>query len=108
MRHGYTVLPVNPRESQVVGLPAVSAVAELERPVHVVNIVTPPAVTARVLRECAAAGLVDVWLQPGSFDDTTLAEADSLHTPAGQPLNVEADACIMVIARMVRAAPSSV
>lgn len=102
LSHGYTVLPVNPREQTIVGLPAAGAVGELAGPVHIVNVVTPPAVTARVLRECAAAGLTDVWLQPGSFDESTLAEADTLTTPDGRSLNVESDACIMVVARLVR------
>lgn len=33
------------------------------------SVITPPPVTAKVLREAKAAGVRAVWLQPGSFGD---------------------------------------
>ena len=33
------------------------------------SIVTPPAVTLKVLKDAKEAGIAAVWLQPGSFDD---------------------------------------
>jgi predicted CoA-binding protein len=69
--------------------------------VDVVNVVTPPEVTVDVLAECAAAGCTRIWLQPGSFDDVVLQEAATLRTPSGDRLEVESDACIMVVAARV-------
>lgn len=40
-----------------------------------VSIITPPAVTRRVLEEARALGVPAVWLQPGTFDDEVLALA---------------------------------
>lgn len=99
-RHGYTLLLVNPRGGVLegLGLTALRSVNELPRGVSLVNVVTPPEVTVEVLAECAAAGLTRIWLQPGSFDDVVLQEAASLRTPAGDRLEVESDACIMVVA----------
>lgn len=89
---GFTVWPVNPKEPQVAGLPCSPDVAHLPGVPDIVNIVTPPEVTLGVLRECAAAGVPNVWLQPGSFDAACLAYAREA------PFATEAEACIMVVA----------
>lgn len=39
------------------------------------SIVTPPAVTLKVLKDAKEAGVAAVWLQPGSFDDEGMAFA---------------------------------
>ena len=103
LRHGYTIVPVNPRGGVLgdLGLSVVPAVSALPRHVDVVNVVTPPEVTVDVLAECAAAGCTRIWLQPGSFDDVVLQEAATLRTPSGDRLEVESDACIMVVAARV-------
>ena len=87
---GYTVLPVNPREAAIAGLPAYPSLAALPGPVDIVNVVTPPAVTLGILREAARLGLPAVWLQDGSYDDAVLEEA------ARAPFRTVHEACIMV------------
>ena len=72
---GYTVLPVNPRETEIAGLPAFPNLAAVPAPVHIVNVVTPPAVTKGVLEEAARLGLPAVWLQDGSYDEAVLEVA---------------------------------
>ena len=37
--------------------------------------ITPPAVTSKLLEEAKEAGIPAVWLQPGSFDDKILEYA---------------------------------
>ena len=88
---GYTVLPVNPREPIIAGLPAFASLAEVPRPVHVVDFVTPPAVTLQVLKVLDPATVEAVWLQDGSFDDEVLAVA------AKRFPTVVHHACIMVV-----------
>ncbi len=88
---GYTVLPVNPREATIAGLTAYPSLAALPLPVHIVDVVTPPAVTRKVLAEAAALGLPAVWLQDGSFDAEVLAFA------ATAPFKTVYNACIMVV-----------
>ena len=39
------------------------------------SIVTPPAVTLKVLQDAKEAGVAAVWLQPGSFNDEGIAFA---------------------------------
>ena len=87
---GYTVLPVNPRETQIAGLPAYPGLAAVPGPVDIVNVVTPPAVTMGILREAALLGLPAVWLQDGSYDDAVLDVA------AKSPFRTVHEACIMV------------
>jgi len=87
---GYTVLPVNPHETRIAGLPAYPSLEAVPAPVHIVNVVTPPAVTRGVLEKAARLGLPAVWLQDGSYDDAVLEEA------ARAPFRTVHEACIMV------------
>ena len=95
MAHGYQVLPVNPKEATIAGLPAYRTLADVPQPVDIVNVVTPPAVTHRVLEDASKAGIGLVWLQDGSFDQAVIDAA------AAAPFKTVHDACIMVVARQV-------
>jgi len=88
---GYTVLPVNPREDAIRGLPAFRDAAALPDPVHVAVLVTPPAVTLGILSTIEPGRFPVLWLQDGSFDDRVLALAED-RFPA-----VVHHACIMVV-----------
>ena len=87
---GYTVLPVNPHEKEIAGLPAYPDLASVPGPIHLVDVVTPPAVTRGILEEAARRGLPAVWLQDGSYDAAALAVA------ARGPYRTVYEACIMV------------
>ena len=87
---GYTVLPVNPKEEAIAGLPAFPNLAAVPGPVHLVNVVTPPGVTRGVLEEVARLGLPAVWLQDGSYDEACL------EVVATAPFRTVYEACIMV------------
>jgi predicted CoA-binding protein len=95
VRLGYEVLPVNPNETSIAGLPAYRSLADVPKPVHIVNVVTPPDVTRQILKDAGTAELDLVWLQDGSFDDTVLADA------ARSAFETVHHACIMVVARQV-------
>lgn len=90
-RKGYAVLPVNPRETTIEGLAVAHALAEVERPVDIVVMVTHPPVTLEVMKEAASLGFPVVWLQDGSFDDAVLAYA------AKAPFKTVHHACVMVV-----------
>ncbi len=93
---GYTVLPINPREKEIAGLPAWPDLASAPRPIDIVNFVTPPAVTRKVLEEVARLGLPNVWLQEGSYDD------EVLELVSRAPFRTVYDACIMVVTNYYR------
>jgi len=87
---GYTVFPVNPREKEIAGLPAFPDLASVPKPLDIVDVVTPPAVTKGILEEAARLGLPAVWLQDGSWDEAALEIAEKA------PFKTVYQACIMV------------
>ena len=93
-QNGLTVYPVNPRLEEVEGLTAYPDLASLPEAVHGVSIITPPAVTERVVEEAVAAGIRHLWMQPGAESDLAIERAGSLglNLIAGGP-------CILVTLR---------
>ncbi|MDD5259020.1 MAG: CoA-binding protein [bacterium] len=63
---GYKVYPVNPTARKVAGKPCYKNISEIPFKIDVVNIVTPPSVTANIVKECRQKGINKVWLQPGA------------------------------------------
>jgi predicted CoA-binding protein len=78
LRHGRVVYPVHPRAREVRGLPCYSSLRALPERVEAVSIVTPPAVTERVVEQAAAAGARRVWMQPGAESARAIARAREL------------------------------
>ncbi len=75
---GLEVIPVNPKESEVEGLPCVARIAELPDGVHGLSIVTPPQVGVALVEAAAARGIRRVWFQPGAESPNALARAREL------------------------------
>jgi len=75
LRHGFQVNPVNPNAATVLGHPAYPDLASLPEPVAAVSIVTPPRVTERVVEDAIAAGVRQVWMQPGAESPTAVQRA---------------------------------
>ncbi len=63
---GYEVYPVNPRLREVDGLTCYPSVKEIPESVDVVDIVTTPQITEKIVRECKEKGISRVWIQPGA------------------------------------------
>lgn len=94
LQNDLTVYPINPRAEEVEGLRCYSDLASLPEPVHGVSIITPPAVTERLVEEVEAAGIRHIWMQPGAESDRAVEHAESLglNVIAGGP-------CILVTLR---------
>lgn len=77
---GRTVWAVNPNEpgGEVEGHPCVPDLASLPGPIDGLSIVTPPAVTERVVEEAAAAGIRRIWMQPGAESRSAIERAEEL------------------------------
>src|SRR4051812_19011410 len=78
-RQGYTVVPINPHESQVEGLPAYASIAAVPGPVDMASFYVPPEIGERVIEEVAQKGVTEVWLNPGAESDALIARARALH-----------------------------
>jgi hypothetical protein len=78
LQQGYTVYPVNPRESEIEGLPAYKSIADIPARPDRVSVYLPPPVLKKVLPDIAAKGCDELWLNPGTESDEVLAEAERL------------------------------
>lgn len=77
-RQGYTVYPVNPRETEIEGAPAYRSILDVPARLDMVSVYLPPPVLLKVLPEIAQKGCDELWLNPGSESDEVLAEAARL------------------------------
>lgn len=78
MDAGMTAYPINPRADDIEGLAAYGSLAELPETVGGVSIITPPAITERVVEEAAAHGAKAVWMQPGAESLAAIRRAKEL------------------------------
>lgn len=77
-KHGYRVIPVNPHETTIEGLPAYPSVLAIPEAIDLASVYVPPAVGARVIEELAQKGVGEVWLNPGAESDELVAHARAL------------------------------
>jgi predicted CoA-binding protein len=78
-RHqGYRVIPVNPNEKMVEGIPAVPSVLDIEGPVDMATVYVQPDVGVGVMEQVAAKRISEVWLNPGADDPDVVQKARSL------------------------------
>src|SRR5512139_3601212 len=63
---GYDVVPVNASGGEVDGVPCARRVQDVVPAVEAAFLMTPPAATEQVVRECAEAGVRDVWMHRGA------------------------------------------
>jgi predicted CoA-binding protein len=75
---GHTVIPVNPNEKEVEGLPAVASVLDIPGPVDMATFYVPADVGVRVLDDVARKKIPEVWLNPGADTDAVIARARAL------------------------------
>jgi predicted CoA-binding protein len=78
LQHGRHVVALNPRETEVEGVPAYASLGDVPQTPQAVTVVTPPRVTLAVLDEAARLDIRHVWLQPGAEDDAVLERAAEL------------------------------
>lgn len=78
-QQGYTVYPVNPRESEINGLPCFSSLADIpaER-VDRISVYLPPRILVGVLDEIAKIPHDQLWLNPGTESDAVRERAEEL------------------------------
>jgi len=75
---GFTVWPVNPKETEIEGLRCYRSVRDLPARPDRVTVYLPPAVLLGVLPEIAERGCEEVWLNPGSDSPEAVAAAERL------------------------------
>jgi uncharacterized protein len=90
-RHGYRVIPVNPRESEILGERSYASLAEIPVPIDVVDVFRQPDAVPAIAEEAVAAGAGALWLQFGviSPEGAAIAERGGLKVVMDRCLKVE-------------------
>lgn len=92
LQNSRQAIPINPNEGEVEGLISYPSLKELPEPVESVSIITPPAVTEKVVEDAIASGVKHLWMQPGAESRKAIEQAEA----AG--LNViHGGACVLVV-----------
>ena len=68
-RHGYRVIPVNPRESEILGEPSLATLRDVSVAVDIVNVFRAPAALPEIAREAVAIGAKCLWCQFGVINE---------------------------------------
>jgi uncharacterized protein len=85
-------VPVNPNDAEIEEIPCAATINDLPADVESISMITPPAVTARLVPLAISKGIKNIWMQPGAEDP----EAVALCRERG--INVIADgSCVLVV-----------
>ncbi len=90
LRHGYRVIPVNPREREVLGQRSVEHLAQIDTPIDIVDVFREPSVVPQIADEAAEVGAKALWLQFGVIHEAGAKQARA----AG--LDVVMDRCLKI------------
>ncbi len=90
-RHGYRVIPVNPRETEILGQRSYSSLVEIPEHVDVVDVFRQPDAVPAIAEEAVAIGAGALWLQFGviSPEGAAIARAGGLDVVMDRCLKVE-------------------
>ena len=89
-RHGYTVIPVNPKEKEILGEKSYPSLKDIPVPVDVVNVFRAPAALPGIAEDAVAIGASALWCQFGVINE----EGAKIAEEGG--LTVIMDRCIKV------------
>lgn len=89
-RHGYRVIPVNPREPEVLGETSYASLLDVPVPVDVVNVFRAPSALPAIAKDAVTTGASNLWCQ-----FTVINEEGARIAEAGG-LSVVMDRCIKV------------
>jgi hypothetical protein len=89
-RHGYRVIPVNPRETQIFGERSYASLADLPGPVDIVNVFRAPDALPGIARDAVSIGAKCLWCQ------FTVINEEGGRTAESGGLSVVMDRCIKV------------
>jgi predicted CoA-binding protein len=90
-RHGYRVIPVNPREVEILGERSFKSLLDVPVPVDVVNVFRAPEALPAIAREAVAIHAGSIWCQFGVINEEAarVAEAGGLSVIMDRCIKVE-------------------
>ncbi|HKK73215.1 MAG TPA: CoA-binding protein, partial [Candidatus Krumholzibacteria bacterium] len=84
--------PINPKADEVEGHEAYADLGSLPETPRGISVITPPAVTEKVVESAADAGVEFVWMQPGAESPEAVRKAEE------RGLRVIADGSCLLVA----------
>lgn len=90
MAHGYTVVPVNPGQREILGLPCYASLRDIPGKVDLVDVFRKAEDVPPIAEEAVAVGAQCLWLQLGIRHDEAAARA------AAAGLDVVMDRCTKI------------
>jgi predicted CoA-binding protein len=90
-RHGYQVIPVNPRETEILGQASYPSLLEVPVPVDVVDVFRAPDALPAIARDAVAIGAGTLWCQFGviNAEGARIAEEGGVTVIMDRCLKVE-------------------
>jgi predicted CoA-binding protein len=90
-RHGYRVIPVNPRETEILGETSYPSLSDVPDPVDVVNVFRAPDALPAIAREAVAIDAGALWCQFGVINEegARIAEEGGLDVIIDRCLKIE-------------------
>jgi predicted CoA-binding protein len=90
-RHGYRIVPVNPREKEILGEKSYPSLKAIPFQVDIVDVFRAPDAVPEIAREAVAAGAGALWLQFGviSTDGARIAEDGGVKVVMDRCMKVE-------------------
>jgi len=90
-RHGYRVVPINPREREILGETSYPTLSDVPFPVDVVDVFRQPDAVPGIARDAVAVHAKALWLQFGviSLEGATIAQSAGLDVVMDDCMKVE-------------------
>ena len=90
-RHGYRVVPVNPRETEILGEKSFKRLADVPGPIDIVNVFRAPDALPAIAAEAVKVGAGSLWCQFGVINEegARIAEAGGVAVIMDRCIKVE-------------------
>ena len=90
-RHGYRVIPVNPRESEILGEKSFKSLTDVPVHLDIVNVFRAPDALPGIAKEAVAIGATHIWCQFGVINEegARIAESGGVSVIMDRCLKVE-------------------
>ena len=90
-RHGYRVVPVNPRETEILGEKSFKSLGDVPVPVDIVNVFRAPDALPAIADEAVKIGAGNIWCQFGVINEAggRIAEAGGVSVIMDRCIKVE-------------------
>ena len=93
LANGYRVLPVRPHRREVLGIPCVDSLLEIDEPIDLVDVFRRAEFCPQVAEQAAAAGAKALWLQLG------IVSPEARHIAEQAGMDYVENACTAIVHR---------